>query len=54
MDELITYPASVHDDLCDALAYCLTIASTPGIGSTAHQYTPSNLRYSNSYKAFLN
>ena len=43
-DELITYPASVHDDLMDALAYNLTIAQSPAVGVTAKQFIPTNLR----------
>ena len=44
MDELITYPASIHDDLMDALAYALTIAQTPGVGAAAHQFVSKNLK----------
>ena len=44
IDELITFPAAVHDDLCDALSYGLSLAVVPGQGGVAKQYIPRNLR----------
>ena len=43
-DELITYPASVHDDLMDALAYGLTMCQSPIQGNTVTQFIPKNLK----------
>lgn len=44
IDELITFPAGIHDDLIDALSYGLSLCQMPGIGGQARQYIPSHLR----------
>jgi phage terminase large subunit-like protein len=43
MDELITFPAGIHDDLVDALAYNLSFALAPTMGSQSMQFIPQNL-----------
>jgi phage terminase large subunit-like protein len=43
IDEFITFPASVFDDLMDALAYNLSFAIVPGVGAMARQFVPKNI-----------
>ena len=40
IDELIKFPAAKHDDLIDALSYCLEIAGTASLGAQARTFYP--------------
>jgi predicted phage terminase large subunit-like protein len=52
MDQLITFPKGIHDDIADALSYTLELASCPTpLGSSgAQQYIPKGLSRSPFYK----